>query len=582
MYHPPQNFYRPLRLSFMKPSADTAWTRFISSIRRGLMIIAGISLASNILMLALPIYSLQLFDRVLLSRSLDTFWVLTLGVVIAVAAIATLDWLRGQLLLRVSNRMALAFQSNLFDAILTRAARQGDRSLLPLRDLTTLRNFVSSAQGLPALIDAPLLPLFLLVVFLMHPLLGMVMLVGMLVLLAMTWVADKVSTAPSKVAFDEAQNAQRRLDDLVDGSDALSAHGMQGSALQYWLRAQHPALAHGSRAASLATHFASMAKGVRLMLNVCMTAMGGYLAMTDQITAGAMIAANILGSRGLAPLEVLLSASRQLLSARQAWERLRKLWDSPEAADVTHLPAARGEIEVERIVYAPPGAERSTIKGISFRLEAGTFLGVVGPSAAGKSTLGRLLCGVSEPLAGVIRLDGADLRIWHREDFGRSCGYLPQDVQLFEGTVRENICRFSHATDEAVIEAAQAAGAHDLIVRLNAGYETRIGAGGTVLSAGQRQRIGLARALFGNPQLVVLDEPNANLDTDGEDALGRSLVALKQRGATVVLISHRPAILSSADMVAVIVDGQLQQFGPRQEVMAKIQPPRIAVHRNVA
>ncbi len=557
-------------------------SQFFVSVRRGLILIAGISLASNLLMLVLPIYSLQVFDRVLLSRSLDTFWALTLGVTIVVVTVALLEWLRSQLLLRLSNRLALTFERDLFEDILLRATRLGDRSLQPLRDLTMLRNFISAPQGLIALIDAPLVPIFLLVVYLMHPWLGAVMTVGMVVLFAMAWAAEKISAPLSKTAFGQTQSAQRRLEDLVHGSDALAAHGMNQRAYEYWQSVQHPSMVSASQAGVRVTHFASAAKGVRLILNVSLTAVGGYLAMTDQITMGAMIAANILGSRGLAPIELLIAASRQMIGAQMSWQRLQKLLNIGTQSAMTRLPPSRGEVEAERVVYGPPGSERPTIKGISFRVPPGSFVGLVGPSAAGKSTLGRLLCGVWVPHSGAIRLDGADLQIWDREDFGRSCGYLPQDVQLFDGTVRDNICRFTQAPDEAVIAAAKAAGAHEFIVRLSKGYETPAGLSGSALSAGQRQRIGLARALFGDPQLVVLDEPNANLDAEGEEALAKSLARLKERGATVVVISHRPSVLALADMLAALVDGQLQHFGPKQEVLKRIQPPRPVVDRNVA
>lgn len=570
------------RQSHMTVSHLPPLKQFLASVRRGLYLIAGVSLVCSLLLLALPIYSLQIFDRVLLSRSLDTLWVLTLGVVIIVGTASILEWLRGQLLLRLSNRLALAFERQLFNEILQRASQSGDRSLQPLRDLSVLRNFISSPQGLLALIDAPMVPIFLLIVYLLNPWLGVVMTVGMVLLVAIAWATERSSAPLAREAFDQGQKAQQRLDDLVKGGDALAAHGMYERAYTYWQQAQRPALVSTSNAGIRASRFSSVAKSIRLLLTVSLTATGAWLALTDQITIGAMIAANILSSRGLSPMELLISASRQLIAAQLSWQRLEKLLANDSEVPVTRLPAPAGEVEVDRVIYMPPGSEQPTIKGISFRLEPGQFLGLVGPSAAGKSTLGRLLCGVWSPRSGVIRLDGADLKIWNREDFGLACGYLPQDTQLFDGTVRDNISRFTDASDTAVISAAQAAGAHDLIVRLPKGYETPTGPAGVALSAGQRQRIGLARALFGEPQLVVLDEPNANLDTEGEDALNQSLARLKARGATVIVISHRPAVLALADLLAVLVDGQLQQFGPKQEVLKRIQPPPSAVERNVA
>jgi len=556
--------------------------KFVAEIRSGLFLVATISLCSNILLLALPIYSLQIFDRVLLSRSIDTFWLLTLGVAVAMLAVAALDWFRGQMLLRISNRLALDFERPLFERVLRQAAMLGERSLQPLRDLQVVRNFIASPQGLPPLIDAPLVPIFLLVVFLMHPWLGAVMGAGIVVLFAMAWLADKGSSALSKAAFAHAQASQHRIDDLVQGNAALVAHGSTRRAYDFWHALQHPSVAHASRSASRSTDFSSAAKAVRLFLNVCMTAVGGYLAMYDQITSGAMIAAVILGSRGLAPVEMLIASSRSMIGAHLSWQRLDTFLSGAADAPRTKLPQPTGELELERVVYAPPGQQRATIKGISFKLKPGTFLGLVGPSAAGKSTLAQLICGVWKPHSGCIRFDGADLQNWDREDRGQAVGYLPQESRLHDATVRENICRFTDCPDEAVVTAAQAAGAHELILRLDNGYETVVGAGGASLSAGQRQRIGLARAFFRNPQLLVLDEPDANLDSEGEDALAKSLGRLKERGATVIVITHRPSVLALADTIGVVVDGQLQQIGPRGDVLKRIQPPGTTANRDVA
>ena len=557
--------------------------QFLHSSRRGLWLIGGLSLTTNLLLLALPIYSLQIFDRVLLSRSFDTLWVLTLGVIFALSVGAILEGFRGQLLLRLSNRLALAMDRQIFDELLQRATRRGDRSLLPMRDLNTVRGFIGAPQGLVALIDAPLVPLYLLVVYLLHPWMGHTMVIGAVVLIFIAWINEKATAANTRRALESVQSSQQALEDVLASSETVVAHGVTSEVFGHWRAKQNQAHAAMSDAGTVGGQFASAAKGIRLHLNIALTAVGAYLAINDQITLGAMIAANILTSRALAPIELLIGATRQLIGVRLAWERLRGMSKTEQSRDATRLPPVRGAVAFERVIYIPPGTDQPTIKGISFQIEAGSFVGLIGPSAAGKSTLARLACGVWEPKSGAVRLDGADIRVWHREDFGRSCGYLPQDVQLLGGTVRENICRFMDAGDDAVVAAAKAAGAHEMILRFANGYETLIGAGGARLSAGQRQRIGFARALFGDPRLIVLDEPNSNLDSEGEQALEESLVRAKARGATLVVISHRPAVLAHADTLAVLVDGQLQQFGPRQEILSRVQPPAaVAVSHHAA
>lgn len=560
----------------------TPFARFFDSVKHGVLMVAAISVASNLLLLALPIYSLQIFDRVLLSRSVDTLWVLSLGVMIALGCSVLLEAFRGQLLLRLSNRMALAFEGRLLSEILMRSSRQGDRSLQSVRDLGTLRNFISTPQGLVALLDAPWVPFYLIVVYLLNPVLGHAMLAGAMALILIAWLTEKIATPLIKEAGEAAQRAQRRLEGLAQASDVIVAHGMQTIAQAHWSRAQHEAMAHTSRAGVAGATLASAAKSIRLLLNVTLTGLGAYLAARDELTIGAMIAANIVTSRALAPIELLIGASRQLIGVRIAWKRLADVLGNGAVSDTTRLPPPAGRVEVEQVIYMPPGAAQPTIKGLSFKLEPGTFLGLIGPSAAGKSTLARLLVGILPPRSGVIRLDGADVLAWDRGDFGKACGYLPQDVQLLDGTVHQNIARFTDAPDEAVVAAAQDAAAHEMILRLPQGYQTEVGPAGAALSAGQRQRIGLARALFGAPHLIVLDEPNSNLDTEGEQALTTSLGRVKARGATLIVVSHRPSVLGLADMLAVLVDGQLQQFGPKQEILKRTQPQAVTVERNVA
>jgi len=559
--------------------------------RGGLLVVAGTSTATNLLLFALPLYSLQVYDRVLTSRSPDTLVLLTLIVLFALTAAAALDAVRGRLLLRIGNRYSLKLGPRLLDASIAQSARSSEPNGQALRDMHTVRGFVAGPQGLAALFDAPLVPLFLATVYLMHVGLGHAMLLGVVVLFLLTFVTEALTGPHIRAAGESAIVAQRRIDGVMQNAEVVEAMGMRASMRDYWQKAQGQSMAEASVAGDRAVSVAAFAKWIRFLLSLLMTAAGAWFVIHDEITMGGMIAASILSARGLAPLETMIGAWKGLVSARIAVERINfALEKFPRTESTMQLPAPLGALTVEHLVYAPPGAEQPTLKGVSFQVPAGAWLGLIGPSAAGKSTLAKLICGAWQPRSGVVRLDSADVYTWARADFGRYCGYLPQDVELFAGTVRENIARFgalSTIDDAAVVAAATMAGAHEMILRLPQGYDTPIGPGGSALSAGQRQRVGLARALLGGPKLVVLDEPNSNLDAEGEKALLQAVKRVKDTGATVIMVSHRPSLLADADLLGVIVDGHLQHFGGRDEVLAKLQPkpgPRVLseVSRGVA
>jgi PrtD family type I secretion system ABC transporter len=540
--------------------------------RRALLVVALASTASNLLLFALPLYSLQVFDRVLTSRSVDTLWLLTLIVVLALSASVAIEAVRSRLLLRIGNGYALTLGPKLLDAAIAQSARASEPNSQPLRDMQTVRGFVASAQGLATLFDAPLVPVFLVAVYLMHTGLGHAMLFGTLLLIALTLATEALTGPGLRRAGETAIAAQRRIDGVMQNAEAVEAMGMRAAMSDYWHAAQGRSMAEASHASDRAGALAGLAKWVRLMLNLVMSAAGAWYAIHDELTIGAMVAANILAARGLAPLEMMIGAWKNLVGARVAVTRINLALEKfPRRESAMQLPVPQGALAVERLVYAPPGSEQPTLKGVGLQVPAGTWLGLIGPSAAGKSTLAKLICGVWQPRSGVVRLDGADVYTWDRADFGRHCGYLPQDIELFAGSVRDNIARFAEAADTDVVSAAQKAGCHEMILRLPHGYDTKVGAGGTALSAGQRQRVGLARALFGQPKLVVLDEPNSNLDTEGEQALLQAIAQARDGGATVIMISHRPSLLAGADLLAVMVDGQIQHFGPRDEVLAKLQ-----------
>ena len=357
---------------------------------------------------------------------------------------------------------------------------------------------------------------------------------------------------------------------------------MREAILRYWRLHSQESLHHQSVSSDRSAVLTALGRWDRLIISIALTGLGGYLAIEDRITVGGMIAASILMGRGLAPLESLIPLWRQLIGVRNAWHDLSEsLTQYPRAENQMALPTPQGALSVEQVTYGPPGADAPTIKGITLQLAPGAQLGLVGPVSAGKSTLAKLICGIWKPRSGAVRLDTADVYQWSRTDFGRHVGYLPQGAELFSGTVRDNIARFGDAVDEDVVAAAQSANVHDMILRLPAGYETVIGAGGATLSGGMRQRIGLARALFGKPRLVVLDEPSANLDSDGEQALLRALHELRARRATVILVTHQMGLLKDVDFIGVVVDGQLKSYGPRAEIMRQNANPAVQPLRSV-
>lgn len=541
--------------------------------QKALVVVCLASIAANLLLFALPLYSLQIYDRVLTSRSVDTLWLLTLIVLLAIAVSSAIDALRTRLLIRIGNAYAMNLGMRLLDATLAYSARTAEPNGQPMRDMATMRGFIAGPQGLSALFDAPLVPLFLLGVYLMHVGLGHAMLLGIVVLVGLALATEVLTGKPLRVAGEAALRAQRLADGFAQNAEAAEAMGMRPALSARWHQTESESMANATTAGDRAAHLGALAKGVRMMLSLMISAAGAWYAIHDEITVGAMVASSIIAARGLAPLELLIGAWKNCVTARLALGRIDTVLEQgPRVESAMQLPPPASKLSLEGIMFTPPGGERPTIRGLSLDLPAGTWLGLIGPSAAGKSTLARIICGVWQPQNGHVRLDGADVFTWNRRDFGRHCGYLPQDVELFSGSVRDNIARFTDADDASVVSAAQAAQCHDMIKRLPFGYDTKVGAGGTALAAGQRQRIGLARALFGEPRLIVLDEPYSNLDGEGEKALMRAVTLARAGGATVVMISHRPSLLAGCDRIAVLIDGQIQHFGPRDEVLAKLHP----------
>jgi len=539
---------------------------------RPFFLYAGLfSLAINLLLLVPPLYMLQVFDRVLASRSGETLLVLTIAAIVALLVMALIDILRARLLAAAGVALDRRIGPRVLDGLLAQTAKLSGASFLNgLRDVNTLRSFLGGA-GLMTLFDAPWLPFFLLVIFLFHPLLGAVALVGALVMIALAWLNERLTREPLERAQIEARRAGRFIDANVRNAEVVNALGMLPAVTRRWARLNDAALLEQMRASRVGGMFSGWTKFARQFIQLAMLGAGAFLVVAQDVTAGVMIAATILLGRALAPVETLVAGWRSLVEARSAWRRLDQLLkDTPQTEPGTELPAPKGAVEVERVVFALRGADKPILRGVSFNLQAGEALGLIGPSASGKSTLARLIVGVWQPVSGVVRLDGADVAAWPRERLGPHIGYLPQDVELFGGTVAENIARLGEPDAAEVIRAAQRAHVHELILRLPKGYDTDIGEAGQALSPGQRQRIALARALYGKPRIVVLDEPNADLDNDGEEALLRTVQLLKADGVTLVIIAHRPSLLRGVDKMLVLRDGAVERFGVRDEVMARV------------
>jgi PrtD family type I secretion system ABC transporter len=513
---------------------------------------------------------LQVFDRVLSSRSGETLLVLSAVTVGALLLMAFLDALRSRLLAAAAVSLDRRLGPVLLDGLVARAAKLGGTAYAGgLRDVGTLRAFLNG-QGLLALFDAPWLPLFLALVFLFHPLLGAIALAGAVVMLVLACLNERLTRRPLEQARAATRRAARFIDGSLRNAEVASALGMLPALTRRWANLNDGALLAQLRAGSTGGALGGATKLVRQLVQIAMLAAGAWLVIGQDVTPGVMIAATLILGRALAPIETLVAGWRSLVEARAAWKSLRALMEEYIPTEKTELPVPTGAIEAERVTFAYPGAERPVLRAVSFSLAAGESLGVVGPSAAGKSTLLRLALGIWKPSSGAMRLDGADTATWPRDRFGAHVGYLPQDVELFAGTVAENIGRLGDPDPAAVVRAAQRAHVHDMILRLPKGYDTDAS---EALSPGQRQRIALARALYGAPCLVVLDEPNASLDHQGDDALLRTLALLKKEGVTVLIVAHRPSLLRSVDKLLVLREGSVERFGPREVLMAQLTRP---------
>lgn len=531
--------------------------------------IAVFSMAVNALMLTGPLYMLQVYDRVLGSRSQETLVALTLLITFLFLMMAVLDFVRGRVGARYGARLQAALDERIFAAALARARRTGEGQTA-LQDLASVQRLTGSPVFM-ALFDLPWTPLFIGAIFLFHPWLGLLAVVGMAVLVIIALLNRALSQGPIARAAAVSHGADRMAGDMQGEAELIRALGMEASAFRRWHRQRHLALGEGMRAADLVGGFTATTRSVRLFLQSAILGLGAYLVLQSDITAGAMIAGSILLGRALAPIEMVIGQWGAIAEAAQAWRRLANLLGLEAPAPVRMaLPRPKALLEVSQISVVPPGARVPSLRGVGFRVEPGQAVGVIGPSGAGKSTLARAITSVWLPAAGQIRLDGATLDQYDPEALGGYIGYLPQSVTLFEGTIAENIARLAEMPDAAkVVAAARAAAAHDMILELPEGYDTRVSGLGARLSGGQIQRIGLARALYGDPVLLVLDEPNSALDNDGSLALNRAIQAIKADGRAVLIMAHRPSAIKECDRLLVLSGGAPVMFGPTQEVLQK-------------
>src|ERR1700731_556442 len=556
-------------------ASDDPVTLGLHESARRMVGIAVFSGVINVLMLSGSLYMLQVYDRVIPSRNTATLLGLSMIVLFAYLMQGYFDALRTRMLCRVATLFDAGLQESIHTALATLPLR-GVRPMLmqqPLRDLDTVRAFMSS-MGPTAFLDMPWIPLFLIGLFLFHPVIGLTAVIGTIAIVAMTLLTDRMSRGAAKAASDTSAQRQVLADATQRNAEVIRALGMTERFSARWSQVNERYLRENIRSTDVYANFGSGAKVLRYVLQSGMLGIGAYLVVADKASGGIMIASSIIMGRALAPIEVALGTWKQLVAARQGIKRLRDICKATAkpAVPPVALPRPCRELSVQALSVTAPRTEKPIVSDISFSLKAGTGLALLGASASGKTSLSKALVGIWPAQQGVVRLDGAALDQWRNEDLGRYVGYLPQEVGLFDGTVAENICRFDEqATSDAILRAAQIAGVHEIILRLPDGYATRVGEGGMALSAGQRQRVGLARAIFGDPFLVVLDEPNANLDAEGEAALTRAIQILRYNKCIVIVISHRPSALAALKMAMILYEGKAIAFGPSEEIFARVR-----------
>lgn len=542
------------------------------SFKKEFFALMGFSCVINFLLLVPAIYMLQTYDRVLTSRNPTTLIMLTIIALAMYVFLGFLEWVRSQVLIRIGNRMDKRLSGSIFVAAFGRSLQAGSgNASQPFNDFTNLRQFLTGS-GLFAFFDAPFMPIYLVVIFIIHPILGVFSLVSAFILLVLAMATEFATRKPLLEASRMNNVSTTFASANFRSAEAIEAMGMLNNVRNHWYPKHERFLRLQTKASERASVIQASSKFARLTFQSAILGLGAYLALQQIITPGMMIAASILMGRALSPVDMAIGVWKQFISARDSYKRLEEIIRAfPERERGMPLPIPKGVLSVSNIIVVPPGSSQQVLKGVTLEAFPGEPVAIIGPSGAGKSTLARAIVGLWPPLIGSVRLDGAETFKWNKEELGRYIGYLPQDIDLLNGTIAENIARFGEIDSESVIKASQAAGIHEIVLQFPKGYDTPIGEGGVILSAGQRQRVALARALYGDPVLIVLDEPNSNLDEAGEIALVNALMQLKAARKTIFVITHRTLILSVMNKILLLSNGTIQLYGPRDEVIMRLK-----------
>lgn len=561
-----------------KRNAGTPLSRAIAACMPAFASIAFISVFINLTMLAMPLYSMQISDRVMQSRNGGTLVMLTIIVVVFLALYGFLEYVRAGIQLRGSIMFDDIIRHSLFDGLMrtdvTGASRIGPQAL---RDAEMLRETISSGL-VSTMFDAPWAPIFVLLCFFLHPMLGVVALCGALAMLVFTWLSEGITKSSVRHASQLSAEASQFAASALKNGQAVRGLGMGDTISEKWNATQNEVVATQAVTSERVAAVNAVSKFVSMLVQAALLGVGAWLAIEQLISPGVMMASSIMMGRALSPVQMVVGQWKRIVALRGSYDRLQQIFANlPDQGVTADQPDPIGKLDVQQIVVVPPTGGRPVVKGVSFAAAPGEVIAIIGSSGSGKSSMARALAGVWPLVQGTIRLDGKHFQEWDPNRLGKHIGYLPQNVELFAGTIAQNIARLGKVDDKAVIAAAKAAGAHDLILRLPKGYDTQIGEGGGALSGGTRQRVGLARALYGNPRLIILDEPNANLDDEGDRALHRAILEMKKDGRTVVVVTHKPQMLSVVDKILVISFGLTLAFGPRDAVLQSLRAPNLAV-----
>lgn len=568
----------------MRSTHENSLQAALKACKSSFISVGFFSLFINALMLVPTFYMLQVYGRVVTSGSISTLVMLTIIMTVLMVTMGALELVRSRIMVRVSSKLDILLSRDLYRASFKRALDSGgmDSSAQALNDLTGLRQFMTG-NGLFAFFDAPWLPIYIAVMFMFHPWYGWMAIICAIILVIFAILNEKMTGSTLAAANKENIAASLYTNKNLRNAEVIESMGMLNTLIDRWAQRQKKVLTLQSIASEKGGLMSNISKTFRMLVQSLILGLGAYLAVNHEINGGLVIAGSVLLGRALAPLDLIIGSWKGFISARSQYARLNEILDKQQSEpERMSLPAPEGHVLVENLIVSAPGGKTPIIKGISFSVPAGQVVGIIGPSASGKSTLARALMGIWAPQHGVVRLDGADIANWDKDELGPHVGYLPQDIELFEGSISENIARFSDIDPDKVIRAARVAGVHEMILLLPEGYDTVIGSDGVNLSGGQRQRIGLARAIYGAPRLIILDEPNSNLDETGEQALAQAIMHMKASGSTIFVITHRTTILSQLDRLIVMSAGGISMYGPREQVMAELNAQHLAAQQKAA